>query len=69
MKKEVSAFSILVETLMESSSAKKQENEEELGVILVFVRKLQSTIQELQTFNEATDKNPKLLQKLKTLIG
>ena len=69
MKKETSAFSILVETLMESSSTKKQENEEELGVILVFVRKLQSTIQELQTFNEATDKNPKLLQELKTLIG
>jgi hypothetical protein len=69
MKKEASAFSILVETLMESSSAKKQENEKELGVILVFVRKIQSTIQELQGFNEATDKNPELLQKLKTLIG
>lgn len=68
MKKEASAFSVLLETLMENNLTKKQENEEELGIILVFMRNLQLSVQELQLFNEATQKEPLLLGNLKKAI-
>jgi hypothetical protein len=68
MKEKAKILSILVETLTDNGYGKKQEYEEELGAIMIFARKLDLEVQEIHNFNEATDKNPELLQKLKTLI-
>lgn len=66
MKKESSAFSILIETMFEIVN--NRENEEELKVIVNFMRISKLSIGELNQFNKATEKNPSLIKKLKDVM-